>query len=109
MGNYKFLAQVFAEQNQFQKAFISLNIFQKYIEDNSYLSGSKAINELTQMYSRELREYRIKEQERVIKDQQKEKELLALKEKTNVYNCIDYNYLDFNNCDCLVLPEAGKN
>lgn len=79
LGNYKFLAQVFAEQNQFQKAFISLNIFQKYIEDNSYLSGSKAINELTQMYSRELREYRIKEQERVIKDQQKEKELLALK------------------------------
>lgn len=79
LGNYKFLAQVFAEQNQFQKAFINLNIFQKYIEDNSYLSGSKAINELTQMYSRELREYRIKEQERVIKDQQKEKELLALK------------------------------
>ena len=79
LGNYKFLAQVFAEQNQFQKAFISLNIFQKYIEDNSYLSSSKAINELTQMYSRELREYRIKEQERVIKDQQKEKELLALK------------------------------
>jgi hypothetical protein len=79
MGNYKFLAQVFAEQNQFQKAFKNLNIFQKYIEDNSYLSGSKAINELTQMYSRELREYRIKEQERVIKDQQKEKELLALK------------------------------
>ncbi len=78
-GNYKFLAQVFAEQNQFQKAFIHLNIFQKYIEDNSYLSGSKAINELTQMYSRELREYRIKEQERVINDQQKEKELLALK------------------------------
>ena len=79
LGNYKFLAQVFAEQNQFQKAFVSLNTFQKYIEDNSYSSGSKAINELTQMYSRELREYRIKEQERVIKDQQKEKELLALK------------------------------
>ena len=79
LGNYKFLAQVFAEQNQFQNAFKNLNTFQKYIEDNSYLSGSKAINELTQMYSRELREYRIKEQERVIKDQQKEKELLALK------------------------------
>ena len=79
LNNYKFLSQVFAEQNQFENAFKNLNIFQKQIDDNYYMSGSKGINELTQMYSRELREYRIKEQERVIKDQQKEKELLALK------------------------------
>ena len=79
LGNYKLLAQVFAEQNQFQRAFDNLDNFQKQIDNNSYLSSSKAINELTQMYSRELREYRIKEQERVIKDQQKEKELLSLK------------------------------
>ena len=79
LGNYKFLAQVFAKQNQFQQAFENLDNFQKSIDNNSHLSSSKAINELTQMYSRELREYRIKEQERVIKDQQKEKELLSLK------------------------------
>ncbi len=79
LNNYKFLAQVFEEQNDFKKAFKNLNTFHNHINENSYLIGSKAINELTQMYSRELREYRIKEQERVIKDQQKEKELLALK------------------------------
>ena len=77
--NYKFLGQVNAKQKGFEKAYENIKTYQKLIDDHSSLSSSKAINELTQMYSRELREYRIKEQERVINDQVKEKELLALK------------------------------
>ena len=79
MGNYKYLSKVFAQQKKYGKAYENLNDYQINIENNSSLSSIKAINELTQMYSRELREYRIKEQEQVIKDQNKEKELLALK------------------------------
>jgi LytS/YehU family sensor histidine kinase len=60
-------------------AYDNLITYQDLMDKNSSLNSSKAINELTQMYSRELREYRIKEQERVIKDQEKEAELLALK------------------------------
>ena len=79
LGNFKYLAQVYAAQNKFQSAYNNLYEYEKYIENNSSLSSGKAINELTEMYSRELREYRIKDQEQVIKDQQKEKELLSLK------------------------------
>jgi len=77
--NYKFLGQVNAKQKAFEKAYENIKAYQKLIDDHSFSGSNKAINELTQMYSRELREYRIKEQERVINDQVKEKELLALK------------------------------
>lgn len=77
--NHKYLALLFAEQNNFYEAYLNLEEYQSYSDINSSISSSKAINELTQMYSRELREYRIKEQEQVITNQEKEKELLALK------------------------------
>ena len=77
--NHKYLALLFAEQNNFYEAYLNLEEYHGYSDINSSISSSKAINELTQMYSRELREYRIKEQEQVITNQEKEKELLALK------------------------------
>ena len=40
------------------------------------------------MYSRELREYSIKEQERVIKDQEKEAELLLLKSEKQMSSIV---------------------
>jgi len=77
--NHKYLALLFAEQNKFYEAYLNLEEYHSNSDINSSISSSKAINELTQMYSRELREYRIKEQEQVITNQAKEKELLALK------------------------------
>tara|TARA_B110000495_G_scaffold101614_1_gene87780 strand:+ start:8758 stop:10896 length:2139 start_codon:yes stop_codon:yes gene_type:complete len=79
MGNLKYLSDLFAQKKKYGEAYRNLRDYQKNIDENSSLSSIKAINELTQMYSRELREYRIKEQEQVIKDQIKEKEFLALK------------------------------
>ncbi len=79
LENHKFLAQVYANKQDFTRAYANLQEYQKYTNINSSISSTKAINELTQMYSRELREYRIKEQGQVISNQQKEKELLALK------------------------------
>ena len=77
--NHKYLALLFAKQDDFYAAYLNLEEYHGYSDINSSISSSKAINELTQMYSRELREYRIKEQEQVITNQEKEKELLALK------------------------------
>ena len=79
LENHKFLAEVYARKQEFSRAYSNLQEYQKYTNINSSISSTKAINELTQMYSRELREYRIKEQGQVISNQQKEKELLALK------------------------------
>ena len=79
LENHKFLAEVYARKQEFSRAYSNLKEYQKYTNINSSISSTKAINELTQMYSRELREYRIKEQGQVISNQQKEKELLALK------------------------------
>ena len=69
-------------------AYDNLITYQDLMDKNSSLNSSKAINELTQMYSRELREYRIKEQERVIKDQEKEAELLALKSEKQMSSIV---------------------
>ncbi|RCL77088.1 MAG: hypothetical protein DBW72_00515 [Flavobacteriales bacterium] len=77
--NHRFLAEIYSHQKDFTRAYFNLEEYQKYTNINSSISSTKAINELTQMYSRELREYRIKEQEQVITNQKKEKELLALK------------------------------
>ena len=79
LENHKFIAEVYARKQEFSRAYSNLQEYQKYTNINSSISSTKAINELTQMYSRELREYRIKEQGQVISNQQKEKELLALK------------------------------
>ena len=79
LENHKFLAEIYGFQKDYTKAYSNLEEYQKYTNINSSISSTKAINELTQMYSRELREYRIKEQEQVITNQNKEKELLALK------------------------------
>ena len=79
LENHKFLAEVYANKQDFTRAYANLEEYQKYTNINSSISSTKAINELTQMYSRELREYRIKEQGQVISNQKKEKELLALK------------------------------
>lgn len=79
LENHKFLAEVYANKQDFIRAYSNLQEYQKYTNINSSISSTKAINELTQMYSRELREYRIKEQEQVISNQKKEKELLSLK------------------------------
>lgn len=79
LESHKFLAEIYALEKDYTKAYLNLEEYQKYTNVNSSLSSTKAINELTQMYSRELREYRIKEQEQVISNQNKEKELLALK------------------------------
>jgi len=77
--NHRFLAEIYSNQKDYTRAYFNLEEYQKYTNINSSISSTKAINELTQMYSRELREYRIKEQEQVITNQKKEKELLALK------------------------------
>ena len=77
--NHRFLAEIYSNQRDYTRAYFNLEEYQKYTNINSSISSTKAINELTQMYSRELREYRIKEQEQVITNQKKEKELLALK------------------------------
>ncbi len=77
--NHRFLAEIYSSQKDYTRAYFNLEEYQKYTNINSSISSTKAINELTQMYSRELREYRIKEQEQVITNQKKEKELLALK------------------------------
>lgn len=79
LESHKFLAEIYSNQKDYTKAYLNLEEYQKYTNINSSISSTKAINELTQMYSRELREYRIKEQEQVITNQKKEKELLALK------------------------------
>ena len=79
LDNHKYLAEVYALQKDYTKAYKNLEEYENYSNINSSISSTKAINELTQMYSRELREYRIKEQEQVISNQKKEKELLALK------------------------------
>ena len=79
LESHKFLAEVYANKQDFTRAYANLEEYQKYTNINSSISSTKAINELTQMYSRELREYRIKEQSQVILTQKKEKELLALK------------------------------
>jgi hypothetical protein len=80
IANYNFLARVYEKLGMYDVAYDNLITYQDLMDNNSSLNSSKAINELTQMYSRELREYRIKEQERVIKDQEKEAELLAIEE-----------------------------
>ena len=77
--NHRFLSEIYSNQKDYTRAYFNLEEYQKYTNINSSISSTKAINELTQMYSRELREYRIKEQEQVITNQKKEKELLALK------------------------------
>lgn len=77
--NHRFLAEIYSNQKDYTRAYFHMEEYQKYTNINSSISSTKAINELTQMYSRELREYRIKEQEQVITNQKKEKELLALK------------------------------
>jgi tetratricopeptide (TPR) repeat protein len=79
LESHKFLAEIYSNQKDYTKAYLNLEEYQKYTNINSSISSTKAINELTQMYSRELREYRIKEQEQVITNQKKQKELLALK------------------------------
>ena len=79
LENHKYLSEIYALQKDYTKAYKNLEEYEKYSNINSSISSTKAINELTQMYSRELREYRIKEQEQVISNQKKEKELLALK------------------------------
>mgnify|MGYP001386975648 CR=1 FL=1 len=79
IDNHKYLAEIYANQKDYTLAFKNLEEYEKYTNINSSISSTKAINELTQMYSRELREYRIKEQEQVISNQKREKELLALK------------------------------
>ena len=79
LDNHKYLAEIYALQKNYTQAYKNLEEYEKYSNINSSISSTKAINELTQMYSRELREYRIKEQEQIILNQKKEKELLALK------------------------------
>ena len=71
--NHRFLAEIYSNQKDYTRAYFNLEEYQKYTNINSSISSTKAINELTQMYSRELREYRIKEQEQVITNQKKKK------------------------------------
>ena len=88
IANYNFLARVYEKLGMYDVAYDNLITYQDLMDKNSSLNSSKAINELTQMYSRELREYRIKEQERVIKDQEKEAELLALKSEKQMSSIV---------------------
>ena len=71
--NHRFLAEIYSNQKDYTRAYFNLEEYQKYTNINSSISSTKAINELTQMYSRELREYRIKEQEQVITNQKRKK------------------------------------
>ncbi len=86
--NYRYRALLFAYQRNYYEAYTNVQEYLNYSNIGSSISSSRAINELTQMYSRELREYRIREQEQVIIDQKNEKELLALKSEKQVSTII---------------------
>ena len=54
LESHKFLAEIYSNQKDYTKAYLNLEEYQKYTNINSSISSTKAINELTQMYSREL-------------------------------------------------------